>query len=240
MILTCPACSTRFAVNAAAFPADGRKVKCAKCGHVWHAAPKPAAAPVPPVVVANSGPAPEDDIQSIVPAVTVHPAPLRPETPPEMIWAGTDIPRRRPRRGAIYGIAAAVVAVTLGGLIVFRESVTKTVPIMGDVYAALGFQIDTTGLDLSIQAKSMEPSQADGVMTLVVTGTVANVTTEERPVPRIQAFLLGKDQKELHSWEFDAGVDHLKPGESHEFRQVLAKPPADTYQVYAHFAEAGE
>jgi len=39
MIITCPACSTRYPVDAASFAPAGRKVRCAKCGHSWHQAP---------------------------------------------------------------------------------------------------------------------------------------------------------------------------------------------------------
>src|SRR5208283_2661005 len=42
MILTCPECSTRYQTDAALFAPPGRKVKCAKCAHVWlQAAPPP-------------------------------------------------------------------------------------------------------------------------------------------------------------------------------------------------------
>src|SRR5579862_8183996 len=42
MIITCPQCETRYTTDAATFPASGRKVRCSKCGQVWHqAAPEP-------------------------------------------------------------------------------------------------------------------------------------------------------------------------------------------------------
>ena len=37
MILVCPNCSSRFKVKAEAIGESGRTVRCAKCGHKWHA-----------------------------------------------------------------------------------------------------------------------------------------------------------------------------------------------------------
>ena len=48
MILTCPSCDTRYSVDGSKFPAAGRTVRCAKCGHSWHQAgetPEPEIAP---------------------------------------------------------------------------------------------------------------------------------------------------------------------------------------------------
>ena len=39
MILTCPNCSTKFNIKDGTLGTIGRKVKCSKCGHGWHAMP---------------------------------------------------------------------------------------------------------------------------------------------------------------------------------------------------------
>ena len=42
MILTCPACDTKYVVKDGAIPAAGRQVRCASCKHSWHQDPEPA------------------------------------------------------------------------------------------------------------------------------------------------------------------------------------------------------
>jgi len=41
MIVTCTKCQTQYALPAAAIGSEGRKVKCASCGNVWHQAQLP-------------------------------------------------------------------------------------------------------------------------------------------------------------------------------------------------------
>lgn len=41
MILTCPACDTKYVVKDSAIPPEGRKVRCASCKHSWHQDPDP-------------------------------------------------------------------------------------------------------------------------------------------------------------------------------------------------------
>jgi len=62
MILTCPNCDTRYSVDGAKFPAAGRTVRCAKCGHSWHQAaeaPEPEQDPLAEAVIPEPAPEPE-------------------------------------------------------------------------------------------------------------------------------------------------------------------------------------
>src|SRR4051794_31134080 len=43
MIITCPACQTRYQVADDALGSEGRRVRCASCGNVWSYSPETAA-----------------------------------------------------------------------------------------------------------------------------------------------------------------------------------------------------
>jgi predicted Zn finger-like uncharacterized protein len=57
MIISCPNCSTRFTISDAALPADGRTVRCSKCGTKWHQAHPEAATAMPSPKVEEPTPA---------------------------------------------------------------------------------------------------------------------------------------------------------------------------------------
>ena len=62
MILTCPSCGTQYAVKDGAIPPEGRKVRCAACGHSWHQPGDPVEEAAPPEETAPA-PGPETDWQ---------------------------------------------------------------------------------------------------------------------------------------------------------------------------------
>ncbi len=70
MILGCPECHTRFAIDAQALRPDGRRVKCGKCDHIWFEEPPPPSSAEPLSVP----PLEPDELSSIptpnLPAIT--------------------------------------------------------------------------------------------------------------------------------------------------------------------------
>lgn len=56
MILTCPACDTKYVVKDDAIPSGGRQVRCASCKHSWHQEPEGAVVEAESVAVDFGGP----------------------------------------------------------------------------------------------------------------------------------------------------------------------------------------
>jgi predicted Zn finger-like uncharacterized protein len=70
MILTCPSCEKHFQVPDGAIGAEGRKVRCSSCRHVWFQ--EPVTAPEKPKPKANSP-------ESVLNRVLARPAPSEPD-----------------------------------------------------------------------------------------------------------------------------------------------------------------
>ncbi|BDI60180.1 MJ0042-type zinc finger domain-containing protein [Qipengyuania nanhaisediminis] len=81
MIISCPACGTRYVVPETAIGGDGRTVRCAKCKHSWHQDPQPADTARPREQVAKAAAARTGATPAPTPAPTSSPAPA-PAQPP--------------------------------------------------------------------------------------------------------------------------------------------------------------
>ena len=57
MILSCPACDTKYVIKANAIPPGGRQVRCASCKHSWHQDSEPGSADPEEVQAGLGGPA---------------------------------------------------------------------------------------------------------------------------------------------------------------------------------------
>src|SRR5215813_3645628 len=58
VIVSCPACATRFSLDASLLGPGGRNVRCAKCGHRWRQEPPAPVAEMPALELAEAGDAP--------------------------------------------------------------------------------------------------------------------------------------------------------------------------------------
>jgi predicted Zn finger-like uncharacterized protein len=228
MILTCPACATRYQADEAKFPPQGRQVRCAKCGHVWHQ-PGPVAM-AEGETAAESAPlhAPESSLsrtRAFAPAVTV--------------------PEREPlARGAMLAVAAGwigLVAVILAigfSAVRYRQEISVIWPQSAGVYSSLGMKVNAHGIDFTHVDYHRESE--DGQMVLAVSGNIVNSGSRELPVPQnVRVTLSDSSNHELYHWSFTPNVQTLKPGQSSPFLTRLSSPPAAARHLEVRFAPNG-
>lgn len=240
MILTCPSCGTRYSVDGSKFPAAGRSVRCAKCGHSWHQAaeePAPPAAedPLPDAAAVAAAPVPQaadDDPYPAHPASGTRayaPAPAAPD-------------RERAPLGPKLAVAAgwigliAVVLLIAVSAVRYRQDIAVIWPQSAGVYSSLGLPVNATGIDFR-QVNYRRESE-DGQIVLAVTGMIVNAGKRQLPVPQtVRVTLSDADNKEIYHWTFKPGATVLAPGQSVPFVTRLSSPPAAARHLEVRFAK---
>jgi predicted Zn finger-like uncharacterized protein len=200
MILTCPACRTRYQVDDAALARSAeRTVRCASCGHSWqHLTPPPLtirAADAPPAAPATLEVSPR-------PAITVPPTPRR-------------------RRGG-FGLLLLLLLLTglAAGTILHRDRIVTLWPGAARLYELVHLNGEAPGAGLEVAIKTTH--NADGV---IVEGTITNRLSIPAMVPNLRIVLRDASQKELAVKVIDPPRDRLLPGETAPF--VAAFLPAN-------------
>lgn len=241
MILTCPQCETRYQTDAAQFGAAGRKVRCAKCGHVWHQAPESPNDPEPAFAPIEDTEPPPSTPQRTAYAPPAY-APAAPAYAP--IESVThDLPRtsnlgRRLTVAAQWAALAAFVFAIGWSAVRFRQEVATVWPQSASLYRVLGKPVNTTGL--AIENLRYKNQTEDGQQVLAIAGRVTNITTHELTVPPIRVTLTDDDKRVLYNWSFSAGAATLAAGKSVEFVTRLASPPSTARHAQVQVAGNGK
>ncbi|HET7083937.1 MAG TPA: DUF3426 domain-containing protein [Rhizomicrobium sp.] len=232
MILTCPSCDTRYSVDGSKFPAAGRNVRCAKCGHSWHQAgeqPETAAPePAPEPVIEAAGE--REAFESASPTRSFAPPAVEPEP---------SVPLG-PRLAVVAGWAGLVLVVLLiaAAAVRYRQDIASIWPQSAGVYSSLGLHVNTSGIDFR-QVEYRRETE-DSQVVLAVTGTIVNTGSRELPVPQtVRVTLSDSSNHELYHWSFKPNAQVLKPGQSVPFVTRLASPPAAARHLEVRFAKDG-
>ena len=238
MILSCSACSTRFLVDPALLGPEGRRVRCAKCGHQWKQTPaEDLAEDLAEDAAEDAATAPLADAVE-----DAAPPPL--EAGPRAIPTGSDLPafpRKPTRRSAAVGwvaLAAAVIAV-LGGGTVARDEIVAFWPPAAQLYELAGLEIESLPFGLEFRNLKNSERTEDGVKVLIIEGEVKNISKFTYEVPKLRAALRDAEQDEIENWIFSAVQARLLPGESAPFVTQVKDPPPEATEVTITFVNDG-
>jgi len=205
MIITCPACATRYTLADSAVGPQGRKVRCAQCGHMWWQSPE------------------DESVFHPDEATEFHPVPPpSSKTPSSRKTASDKPPAAGARRRALIGWGAFVaVLVTIGAAgYVGRATVVRLWPPAALLYETVGLPVEPPGSGLQLQNVRSEQKAEDGRTALLVEGQILNVSETARMVSALRVTALGVDRQPLRSWTVDPVPPQILPGEIATFRDV--------------------
>jgi len=210
MILSCPACSTRYLVEPQALGPKGRQVRCAKCGHSWQQTP-PADMPR------------EIDV-SLPPPGTL--------ALPESARAGAG-----GRRGlGLPLLILVLVALGLSGSYFFRARIVAEWPGTAGVYELIGIPVKAVGAGLELTNVAFTWGQAGGATVIDVRGEVSNRTDRDITLPPLRVALSDDQGKQLSNWTFALDRSTIAPGETIVFKTEGKNPPPAATKLQVTFA----
>jgi predicted Zn finger-like uncharacterized protein len=260
MIISCPECTAKFLVDAAALGATGRMVRCGKCAHSWAETP-------PETISENVGePArdseqdPEENSESDPPfdeadeaeeAEEAEEADFESDSDPEPDSEDQRGRRTGPRTGVpalrqnptnivarlSWGLLLLLVLGVSGGGVFFQNQVIETWPAAKRLYALIGLTQEPLGAGLNLVNVKFTQQGANGGG-LLVEGEVENTSDHVLDVPSLRATLFDKQKISVQRWPFKAPLPRLLPGENVKFKTVIKNPAKGAIRIEIDFHEA--
>lgn len=236
MILTCPSCATSYFTPDEAIGAGGRSVRCKTCQYTWRAtldeplelseAP-PVVAPVIAQEQASFGK--RDDAATESLAET--PAPELPKA-----YRAKVEQQRRLRRAATHGVVWAGIAsgfaLLFGAAWLFRVEVVEMMPRTAAAYAAVGLDVNPTGVDFEAVSGRALPNDPGKI---VISGALRNVRDNERVAPPVRVALLDENGAEIAHAIIRIDAAPVLPGKVQGFAAVVDDPGGKGRGVKADF-----
>lgn len=206
MLITCPTCATRYTVSAASVGPEGRKVRCAKCGHTWQQYRVPDRATAETMGI-------DDEATEL----------RMPTRETRAAGGGRAGKRRLPVGWIAFGVVAAGLAV--GGVLA-RDAIVGAWPPSARLYDLVGLAVDPPGAGLKLQGVRSEHRVENGSALLIVEGRIVNDSDRERAVPKLRAVTLDAEKKPLKTWTIEPSQNGLLPGEVAIFQSAEPDPGA--------------
>ena len=210
MIVSCPACSTRYLLEPSALGPDGRSVRCAKCQHSWHQQP------------------PDDmphEVDLTVPLAGSVPLPNRPR------------PGGGGSRGAGLPLLILVLlGLGLAGGYFFRERIMAEWPKTVQIYELIGLPSKAVGVGLEINNTKYSKQEVSGQRVLEIQCEIFNKTDKDIVIPPLKLELQNDAGLPLLDWTANVDPATIHAGETINFQTEAKDPPAGATKLVITFA----
>ena len=211
MILTCPSCSSRYHVDAAAFQQKPRKVRCANCGHRWKAEPPVDEPKIPDLEVA---PAAKPKEQVLAAAAAVMPKSVRRPTAKK---------ENRQSNPVGWMLGTGVVVLLLVSMVIGRNGIVGKFPATAAVYESVGLSVEQD-FGLEFKDVTLDWQREGGAFVLVVEGEIVNLSQALQVIPPVRMAILDSEGRELQHEYFELEESEISAGNRVNFSGRLVDP----------------
>jgi predicted Zn finger-like uncharacterized protein len=209
MIVSCPACSTRYLVEPAVLGPEGRTVRCVKCDKSWFQTP------------------PDDmprEVNLAVPPTGAVPLPNRSRAGGGARGAGLPL------------LILVLLGLAIAGGYFFRERIIEQWPQTAQIYELLGLPSKVVGAGLELTNVNFTREDLSGLRVIQVQGDIFNRTDKDITVPPLKVALQDDSAKLLFDWTFNVDKSTIRPGETIHFHTETKNPPPEATKLTITFA----
>lgn len=219
MILTCEECQTNYVVKAASIPADGRTVKCIKCGHSWHQSQREIE---PDAGVLTPEPSPTPGIIAKVSPAKSFPVVITKKSTPILL-------KLLPLPIMLTSLVA--------GIVFYKDNIVKILPPFGKFYDMVGL---TSSDGIYLDDVHIKKVKQDNYYDLYIKAAIVNGLDDDRPLPPIRITLLDKNKKSLASNTMVDKKTILKSEEDFTLKTKIPRVHKDTEFVILEIGKKWE
>ncbi|MBX2835028.1 MAG: zinc-ribbon domain-containing protein [Micavibrio sp.] len=223
MILTCPTCSTKFAIPSDRLLPAGRNVKCSNCSEVWFALPDP-----------------DELIEELEKTTDQIPESVRP------LPDGSNVPVVQDEEGADHNVKTvmksvvlvlAVFALSAIALFVLRNKIVAVWPPSAAIYDLVGLNVLIPGEGVEFDRISASINAAGEIH---IEGLMINLKSTPVKVPTVKAIIKNSGGNVIEEWFFAPSKEHLDKEETITFSTIYGNIPLEADSLHLTFALGGE
>lgn len=243
MKIVCPECGSDFDVPLALLGAEGRRVRCASCRHVWLAGARPPEeAPLPPPVSPYTPSASPISATGYEIDFDFEPPPAK-EVPSFHDFVREGAPKKKKMNVSLPGktmLAAATLTaiLVLGVVLTFRAPLASIMPSLEPVYAGLGLRVPLPAEGAGIDRLMLRPVHGEKGLDIEVSTKLLNLTDKNVDLsPLLIEMTDAQGQKTVAKWRFEPPQRTLHPEETVPFVQKVGPVEGDpeTVQLRVRF-----
>lgn len=218
MIITCPACKTRYMIKSDKLGLDPKVVRCAKCKKSWEVKPVPV----------NSV---EEDKPPLPPIARLD-APNLKEQQQELNN------KIKKRKNIVFSILCGFLIASIVMLVVLKDKIVDAKPEFATIYQLVGLDVKkdedlSSGLVIT-DVERVQEKAGDSTI-LIFSGKIKNQSEVEVPVPTVKVQLFNEDGILLDDWSAQGEKKTLKPNESTIWTCRFYDPPLNQISQFKTF-----
>ncbi|MEC7028886.1 MAG: MJ0042-type zinc finger domain-containing protein [Pseudomonadota bacterium] len=225
MIITCDECHTRYVVPSQQIWEDGRRVRCTSCGNEWYQEPDfgddendlEEDSFAEEMARLNLD---DEDLEPI--PESVKPLPEGSAVPAVSDGEDAEEGKKKSPIGKVLGLSAAacVFLIIIGLIFIMSNPMVKIWPNTAVVYDMAGVDIPVKGENLLFKGLEAKTESENGILNLMIKGSVINLETEAAGVPFVQISLIEENGNIADRWIVEDLADTIEAEGEIKFEAV--------------------